>query len=157
MITLLIEAENARGETLSGSRCGANSIRYHPLPETAADEVTGERGLFCLYCLLSWYCSIHPLFSNTLPSFSLIHIHHCHFTASSHIIPFSLLLSFLLAACTAFLLLLLEVRLPRATPLASLRLQPYLLVPPIVLDRCYIACIPSALPVSTIPTIHYNT
>ena len=33
--------------------CGANSIRYHPLLETAAYEVTGERRLFCLYCLHS--------------------------------------------------------------------------------------------------------
>lgn len=108
--------------------CGANSIRYHPLLETAAYEVTGERRLFCLYCLHSAPYTL----SFILPSLTL-----CIFSytaATSHrltIYCFLLFLAYISVhsrpACIR--LLGVDFRCPRhATRFASL--TPYLLVPP---------------------------
>lgn len=108
-----------------------------PLPETAADEVTGERGVFCLYCLsllVFFHSNLYTLYS--LFYFSLIHITHCITHPSIHCFS-SLLFSSLGRRHFYFqpallLRIVLGVRTSSApTPLASaFAYTPYLLVPP---------------------------
>jgi hypothetical protein len=103
-----------------------NSIRYHPLPETAADEpwgLLGNGGCFVsIACLLVLHSS---LYLYTLSTLSRLH---CHSTKVLHhpSIHYSVLFSWLLAGISissqpALLRLLLGVRL--SAPRHSLRLH----------------------------------
>lgn len=139
-----------RSQALAAER--TLSVTTHCLRQQQT-RLLGNAGCFVSIACILGTAPFTPLFQYSPFFFSHTHTLlplHCIITHYSLFSP-SLILADSLHC------LLLGVRLPRATPLASLRLQPYLLVPPIVLSRCNIACIPGALPVSTIPTIHYNT